>query len=55
MKKINKLIVILLSAFFLSGCITIICNSKVQDEREVFTDKAVKNQAEKINNEGGLF
>jgi uncharacterized protein YceK len=51
-----KNIIILLSVFLLNGCVTIICNSTSRQEKsEVFTDEATKNQAEKINNKGGLF
>lgn len=40
----------------LSGCVTIVCNSTdYKEQSEVFTDEATKNQAEKINNDGGLL
>ena len=49
-------IILLLVLVALSGCVTIICNSeKHQEHSEVFTDEATKNQAEKINNDGGLL
>jgi PBP1b-binding outer membrane lipoprotein LpoB len=56
MKNINKYIIILLSIFILNGCVTIICNSaKIEKTSEIFTDEATKNQAETIENDGGLL
>jgi uncharacterized protein YceK len=54
--QIFKAIILLSMLVVLSGCVTIICNSTSRQEKsEVFTDEATKNQAEKINNKGGLF
>jgi uncharacterized protein YceK len=54
--QVFKVIILSLLLVALSGCVTIICNSeKHQEHSEVFTDEATKNQAEKINNDGGLL
>ena len=47
---------LILSLSLLNGCVTIVCNSTdYKAQSEVFTDEATKNQAEKINNDGGLL
>lgn len=58
MKNQAFIAIILLSVLpALSGCVTIICNSTdYREQSDIFTDKATKNQAERINNDtGGLF
>lgn len=54
--QVFKAIILLSVLVTLSGCVTIICNSeRLYKTSEVFTDEAIKNQAEKINNKEGLF
>lgn len=52
----KKILILLIMATALSGCVTIVCNSiSRQEKSEVFTDEASKNQAKTITNDGGLL
>jgi hypothetical protein len=54
-KQAFRAIILLSMLVALSGCVTIVCNSKIEEVSEIFTDEATKNQAKEINNKGGLF